>query len=124
MDANQYQEAQASIANAETELAALTQTQKDCIEVARDANNRGRAARNAHSVIAAKIEPLRNECLAYVQEVKRQAAEKMKAEAAAKAKADEEARKAAEEAKAKELSEVETLRAENEALKAQLAAKG
>lgn len=106
---------------AETELAALRQQERDYIEKAREFNGLTRDTRNKATQLDRATQPLRDKLAKHNAEAKRQAAEKMKAEAA-KARAEAVAKEA--KAKAKEKSEADKLREENEALKAQLAAKG
>lgn len=117
-----YQQLQAALAILETEIAACSMKERECVDKAREFNNLGRQARLDRAGIEAKADPIRKQIGEIAAAMKAEAIEKAKAEAAEKAKAREsEALAVAEKAKA-EQSELERLRAENEQLKA--AAKG
>lgn len=123
MTQEEYTAAQAALANAETERAALEQLRRDLIDKARDFNDQTKACTNKITALDRSTAPLKAQVADYIGEVKRQQAEKMRAESEAKAKAAAEAQaKAAEEA-AKQPSPAQ-LMAEIQSLKEQLAAKG
>lgn len=116
MTPEQAQAAQAQLTQVDTELAALDQTINDCIVQARDFNNKTRDARNKRTSLDAQAAPLRIAVAEYVRGVKQTQAAQAKAEADARSKAEAET-------KAKQASETDRLKAENEELKAKLAAK-
>lgn len=117
MSPEEYQAAAAALAEVDTEAAALDRQERDYIEKAREFNDARRATTSRRIALLKSAEPLRNAVQEHQQEVKRQLAAKVKQEAEAR----EAARAAAVTA---EKSQVETLAAENEELKKQLAAKG
>lgn len=118
MTPEQFQAAQATLAQVDTELAALDQTINDCIAQARAFNDKGRETRNARTALIAKVQPLRDECQAFSIAAKAEQAAKAKAQAEANLKAAREREAAEAAAKAKEQSEIEKLRAELAELKA------
>lgn len=81
----QLQAAEAELARIDTEVAALRQTQRDCIDKAREYNQAGRDARGKETVLLKQAEPWRQAIAAHVIELRMRKAEQAKAEAAAKA---------------------------------------
>ena len=95
MTPQEFQEAQAKLAEVDTEVAALDRTERDCIDRARDFNSARKVAAAKRTDLVKSSEPLRQAVAEFVQEVKRQQAEQARREAeasAAKARADAEAR--------------------------------
>lgn len=118
MTNDEYTNAQAQIANAETEIAALTQAERDCIEKAREFNDACKVARNKRTGLVKAIEPLRIAVRQHQDQLAIEA--KRLANEQAKAEAERRAKQEAEQAAAREQTELEKLRAENAELKAKI----
>lgn len=117
LTAEEYSASRAVVTNAETERSALEQSIRDSIEKAREYNDLTKTIRNRITALDRQLAPVRAQLTEYEVEQKRLLADKQRADAEA-------ARKKATEAKAKERSELDAVKAENEKLKAELAAKG
>lgn len=92
MTDNEFTEAQGRLAEVDTEVAALDQAIRDCIEKAREFNEARRAHSNKRTAILKAAEPTRIAVQQHVAELKRRHNEKVRAEAEARAKAEAEAK--------------------------------
>lgn len=115
MNQQEYESAVATLTKVDTEITALGQTMRDCIDRAREFNAATAAAKAKRTELEKSVAPLREQVQAYEIEQKRILAEQQKAKAEADAKA-------AAEAKAAEQSELEKAKARIAELEA--AAKG
>lgn len=109
----EFTQAQAALAAAETEKAALDQQRRDCISKARELNDQTRACTNKMTAIDQATAAVKVQVAEYIADQKRQHAEALKAKRAAQ-----------EAAKVQEASELAKAQAEVAALREQLAAKG
>lgn len=117
MTDQEFTTAQAKLAEAETEKAALGQQVRDAIDKAREWNATTKTLQGKITALDKATQPLREAVAAEIVARKQAHVEAAKQAAEARTKAEAEA-------KAKEKTEVERLAAENAALKEQLAAKG
>ncbi len=89
MTNDELQLAQAKITEVETEVAALSQTERDCIDKAREFNEACRAARSRRTGLIRAIEPVKAAVAEHLQqaaiEAKRIVSEQAAKDAAAKA---------------------------------------
>lgn len=108
----QLQADEALLTKIDTEVAALRQTQRDCIDRAREFNQAGRDARGKETELLKNAEPVRQRVAQHVIEARQAAIAKAKEEAAAKAN------------EPKPPNPIEVLTAKVEELTKQLAAKG
>lgn len=115
---------QVKITEQENEIAALRQQEANCIEQVRVFANKRREVHAVWVSLDNALEPLRQQLAAHVQEMHRQNAERARIESERKMAEEKAAAEAAAAAKAQEQSENQKLKAELEAVKAQLAAKG
>ncbi len=106
MTDKEYEEAKATLVHADTEIAAMEQRGRDCIEKAREFNNLRAAIRNQITEAQTKVAPLRELVTAHEVEQKRLLSIQRRTEAVEAAKKAEGDRKAAVESEARDKTEL------------------
>lgn len=110
--------AQARIAEVDTEVASLSQTERDCIDKAREFNEACRTARSKRTALLKAIEPVKAAVAQHLQEAA------IEAKRFAREMVEREAGERESQRQAAEQSELEKLRQENSALKEKLNVQG